>query len=295
MEVFARAVELGGFSAAARKFGMTPSAVSKLVARLEARLGARLVNRSTRRLQLTPEGQDFYDRAVRILSDMEEAERQAASGSCPRGHLRVNANLVFGRMHLLPLVPRFLELYPEVSLDVVLSDTVIDLMDERADIAIRVGPLSNPNLVARKLGTSRVAVVAAPSYLEKHGVPATPADLERHNRIGWTFSRSMRGWPFRVDGQVMMIPPAGNVRASDGDSACQLALAGVGLARLGRFHIEAYIEAGQLVPVLEDFHPGDMEEINAVYLGQSGLLPARARAFIDFLVEHARSWPGLRG
>src|SRR3984885_1205419 len=159
MEVFVRIVDLGGFTAAAREFRLTPSGVSKLVSRLEARLGARLVNRSTRRLQLTPEGEAFYARALRILADMDEAERAAAAGAAPRGHLRVNSNIPFGMRHVMPIVPKFLERHPEVTLDIVLSDAVIDLMQERADIAIRVGPLRDSGLMARKLGASRMAVV----------------------------------------------------------------------------------------------------------------------------------------
>lgn len=161
MEVFVRVVELGGFTAAARVFGLTPSAVSKLLSRLEARLGARLMNRSTRKLRLTPEGEAYYDRSVRLLADLDEAEREAAAGACPRGHLRVNSNLPFGMRHLVPMVPLFLERYPEVTLDLVLSDVVVDLMEERADIAIRIGPLRDSRLVARKLGTSRMVVVGA--------------------------------------------------------------------------------------------------------------------------------------
>src|SRR5260370_15474432 len=197
MEVFVRVVDLGGFTAAAREFRLTPSCVSKLVSRLEGRLSARLINRSTRRLQLTPEGQAFYDRALRVLSDIEEAEREAAAGAAPRGHLRVNSNIPFGMRHVMPLVPQFLERHPEVTLDIVLSDSVIDLMQERADIAIRVGPLRDSSLVARKLGTSRMAVVASPKYIAGHGVPNTPDDLARHNGIGWTFFRTIAGWPFR--------------------------------------------------------------------------------------------------
>src|SRR5262249_35644058 len=147
MEVFVRMVDLGGFSAAAHTFRLTPSAVSKLVSRLEARLGTRLVNRSTRSLQLTTEGQAFYDRAVRILADMEEAEREAAAGSAPRGHLRVNSNIPFGMRYVAPLIPSFLGQHPQVTVDLVLSDVVIDLMQERADVAIRVGPLRASSLI----------------------------------------------------------------------------------------------------------------------------------------------------
>ena len=157
MEVFVRAVDLGGFTAAAREFRLTPSGVSKLISRLETRLSARLINRSTRRLQLTPEGQAFYDRALRVLSDIDEAEREAAAGASPRGHLRINSNIPFGMRHLVPIIPRFLETHPDVTLDIVLTDAVIDLMQERADIAVRVGPLRDSSLVARKLGTRPVA------------------------------------------------------------------------------------------------------------------------------------------
>jgi len=160
MEVFVRVVDLGGFTAAAHEFRLTPSGVSKLVSRLEARLGSRLVNRSTRRLQLTPEGQAFYVRAARILADLEEAEREAAAGASPRGHLRVNTNIPVGMQLIVPLIPGFLAENPEITLDVVLTDTVVDLMQERADVAIRFGPLRDSRLVARKLGTTRMAVVA---------------------------------------------------------------------------------------------------------------------------------------
>lgn len=285
MEVFARVVELGGFTAAAHEFRLTPSGVSKLVSRLEARLSARLLNRSTRQLQLTPEGQAFYDRAVRILAELDEAEREAAAGAAPRGHLRVNSNMVVGRRYLLPLVPEFLALYPEVTLDLVLSDTVIDLMQERADIAIRVGPLRDSGLMARKLGSTRVTVVASPDYLAQHGTPASVAELARHQGIGWTFLRMRTGWPFRSGEGTVIASPRTIARASDGEVARELALGGVGLARLGRFHLEPDIAAGRLVPVLEELNPGDREDIHAVYLGQGGPLPARVRAFLDFLAE----------
>jgi DNA-binding transcriptional LysR family regulator len=288
MEVFVRVVDLGGFTAAAREFRLTPSGVSKLVSRLEGRLSARLINRSTRRLQLTPEGQAFYDRAVRVLSDIDEAEREAAAGAAPRGHLRVNSNIPFGMRHVMPLVPQFLERYPEVTLDIVLSDSVFDLMQERADIAIRVGPLRDSSLVARKLGTSRMAVVASPKYIARHGVPNTPDDLANHKGVGWTFFRTIGGWPFRTGEATEQVSPPPVARASDGEAARLLALGAAGLARLALFHIAADIEAGRLVPVLEEFNPGDREDMHAVYLGQGGPLPARVREFIKFLSDQIR-------
>ncbi|HST94907.1 MAG TPA: LysR family transcriptional regulator [Microvirga sp.] len=288
MEVFVRAVDLGGFSAAARALRMTPSAVSKLIARLEARLGARLVNRSTRKLQLTPEGSAFYDRAVSVLADLDEAERSAAAGAAPRGRLRVNTNVPFGTHYLIPLLPDFLSRHPEVTVEVTLTDTVVDLLADRADVAIRVGPLKSSQLVARKLGESRMMLVAAPAYLEKHGLPQHPEDLARHNLLGFSFARQSNGWPFRdKDGHVSAVVPTGNAQISDGESMRLLVLTGLGISRLSRFHVGPDVEAGRLVPLLEAYNPGDTESIHAVYVG-GGHLPARVRAFLDYLVETVR-------
>lgn len=289
MEVFARVVELGGFSTAARAFRMTPSAVSKLVARLEARLGVRLINRSTRKLQLTPEGTAYYDRVVRILDDINGAEREAAVGATPQGRLRINTSVPFGLYRLLPLIPSFLARHPGITVDITLTDTVVDLLEERADVAIRVGPLRESRLLARKLGESRMVVVASPAYLGQNGTPQTPADLAQHNLLGFCFTKQFEGWPF-LDGKggVITVPPVGNVLISDGEAMQQLTIAGTGIARLTRFHVEGEIKAGRLVPVLEAFNPGDLEAIHAVFLGHGGQLPARVRALLDYLVENIR-------
>ena len=284
MEVFVRAVELGGFSAAARALRMTPSAISKLVARLETRLGVRLINRSTRKLQLTAEGAAFHERALQVLADLDEAERAAAAGAVPRGRVRVNASVPFGQHKLLPLVPRFTAAHPEVSLDIVLTDQVIDLMSEPADVAIRVGPLRPSQLMARKLGASRMALVASPAYLARRGTPQTPDDLAGHNCIGFNFARHRDEWPFALGDGRLFLPAHGDVVVGDGESARRLVLAGQGIARLALYHIGPDIARGRLVPLLEPYNPGDMEEIHAVYVGHGGRLPARVRAFIDFLV-----------
>ncbi len=287
MEVFARVVELGGFSAAARALHMTPSAVSKLIARLESRLGARLFNRSTRRLQLTPEGTTFHERAVRVLADIEAAEREAAAGAVPRGLLRVNSSVPIGSLYLLPVIPAFLAQYPEIRLDLTLTDTVVDLLEQRADVAVRAGPLRDSRLVARKLGESRVHVVASPDYLARNGPLRTPADLIHHNVMAFNFDRQVQGWPF-LDGAggVTHYPQIGNMLVSDGDTMRKLAIEGLGLARHSRYHVDADLRAGRLVTVLEDYNPGDLEPVHAVYVGQGGHLPARVRAFLDFLVTH---------
>jgi DNA-binding transcriptional LysR family regulator len=288
MEVFARVVELGGLSAAARAQQMSPSAVSKLISRLEARLGARLIVRSTRKLQLTAEGAVFHERALEVLADIDEAERAVAAGGAPRGRVRVNSNVPFGLHHLLPLVPRFSAQYPGVILDIVLNDQVVDLLQERADVAIRVGPMAASQLMARKLGSSPMAVVASPDYLARRGEPATPGALAGHNLISFNFARHSAGWPFVVGGGRVQVPTQGNATAGDGETARRLALVGQGIARLALFHIGPDVVAGRLVPILQGFNPGDVEDIHAVYIGHGGYLPSRVRAFIDFLAGAVR-------
>jgi DNA-binding transcriptional LysR family regulator len=282
MEVFTRVVELGGFSAAARALGMTPSAISKLVGRLETRLGTRLVNRSTRTLQVTPEGRLFYDRGIALLADLDEIERSVAQAEIPSGRIRVSANVPVGRQLLLPIVPAFLEAYPKLSLELSLTDQVIDLLEQRTDVALRSGPLKSSRLVARKLGGVRMIIVGAPDYLARHGVPKTPDELARHNRLSFNYARAANGWPLIEAGIERSIPPLGNVQVSDGDALRMLAISGVGLVRLASFIVHDDIAAGRLLPVLETFNPGDIDELHAVYLGQRGLLPLRIRVFLDF-------------
>ncbi|PDT80647.1 LysR family transcriptional regulator [Sinorhizobium sp. BJ1] len=293
MEVFAKAVELGGFSAAARHFRMTPSAVSKLVLRLEERLGVRLVNRSTRKLQLTPEGHAFYERTTRVLADIDEAERCASAGESPTGRVRLNVNASFGTHILMPLVPEFRARFPAVTLDIVQTDAVVDLMEARADVAVRAGPLKSSTLIARKLGATRMMIVAAPSYVERRGIPRSLDELRTHDRLGFCYARAVDGWPLRDAGETIVLAASGGVQVSDGEGLRQLALAGAGLARLAEFAVREDLRAGRLLPVLEELNPGDLEEIHAVFLGQGGALPSRVRAVLDFLASHARVTPVL--
>jgi len=288
MEVFVSVVEQGGFSAAARACRMTPSAVSKLVARLETRLGARLINRSTRALQLTPEGCAFYERATRILVDIEDAERVAGVGERPVGRIRFSTSPSYATHVLAPILPTFLELYPDVTLDLTLSDTVIDLLAERIDVAVRAGPLKSSSLVARKLGETSLIVVGAPAYLARFGTPQTLEELASHNRIGLGYIRTTDGWPMVQNGENLVVPTVGRVQASDGEAVRRLALSGTGLARLTEFTVRDDIAAGKLVPVLEHLNPHDREAFHAVYIGQGGPLPSRVRVLLDFLAERGR-------
>ncbi len=288
MEVFVRIVEQGGFSAAARACRMTPSAVSKLVARLETRLGTRLVNRSTRAFQLTPEGCAFYERATRILADIEDAERAAGAGEQPVGRIRLNTSASYATHILAPILPEFLDRYPEITIDLVQTDMIVDLLAERTDVAVRAGPMRNSSLVARKLGETRMAVVASPAYLARFGTPETIEDLDRHNRLGFGYVRTVDGWPMVKDGETVIVPAVGRLQASDGEALRRLALEGNGLARLAGFTVREDIAQGRLVRVLEDINPGDREAFHAIHIGQGGPLPSRVRALLDFLAERGR-------
>jgi DNA-binding transcriptional LysR family regulator len=288
MEVFVEVVRRGGFSAAARTFRMTPSAVSKMMGRLEARLGSRLINRSTRTLQLTPEGGLFFERAVQLLADLDDAERAASANEEPAGRIALSVSASFSTHVLAPVLPAFLDAHPRVSLTLAVTDTVVDLMSERIDVAVRAGPMKSSTLVARKLGATRMMIVAAPSYLARHGVPDTPEDLRRHVQLSFSYARAVSGWPLMVAGKTVLAPARGRVLGNDGEALRRLAVGGAGLTRMALFTVKEDLAAGRLVPVLEHLNPGDLEDFHAVYLGQGGPLPTRIRALLDFLAEQAR-------
>lgn len=289
MTVFVTVVEAGGFTAAARKLALTPSAVSKLVNRLEARLGARLLQRSTRQLHTTPEGDAFYTQSKRILDDIDGAEREAAQGAAPRGRLRINCFVPFGVRHLLPILPEFAQRYPDIVLDVMVSDAVVDLLEDRTDIAIRTGRLKESTLVARKLGDDAMVVVASPAYLARHGTPRTLTELQNHNLLAFNFRCQNETWPF-LDGAggTLQVAPQGNTQISDGDSMRQLVLAGMGIGRFSRLHVQPDIDQGRLLPVLEAFNPGDRETVHAVFVGPGQQVPARVRVMLDYLLEKVK-------
>lgn len=284
MMVFVRVVEASSFSEAARLLQMTPSTVSKLIARLEARLGVRLVDRSTRRLVLTKEGQFYYERSQALLADLDETEQQLAQGGAePEGLVRVNSSVSFGATALEPLLPELFETYPKLSVDLSLSDEVVDLYLERADVAIRVGRMPDSNLTARKLGETRRRIVASPSYLARHGVPSTPEQLSSHNCLGFNFRRANPVWPIREGGRIVERTVKGSLLANNAETLRRMALAGVGIARVADYHLREHIARGELVELLADSALAASDEVHLVFRG-SQLLPARVRAFIDFVV-----------
>jgi DNA-binding transcriptional LysR family regulator len=292
MEAFATVAREGSLSGAARALGLTPSAVSRIVARIEARLGVRLLLRTTRRLRLTAEGEAYARAATRILADLDEVESGIADQASPRGRVRVSASMAHGRMVIVPLLGAFVARHPGITVEIDLSDQIADVLGGRADVAIRFGPLADSPLSARKLGETGRSVVASPAYLARAGLPRVPADLSRHNCLDFSFRRIEPGWPFREGGRDYLMRVSGNMTANNGETLVQLALQGAGITRVGHFHVDEEIAAGRLVPLLEEYNPQDRESIHAVFLG-GATMPARIRVLVDFLAEHLR--PAARG
>jgi DNA-binding transcriptional LysR family regulator len=287
LEVFAAVAATGSFSGAGRTLGLTPSAIGRTIDRIEARLGVRLLLRTTRALTLTAEGQAYLGAARRILTDLDDAEQAIADQGAPRGRLRVSASLSHGRLCVVPLLGAFVRRHPHILLDINLTDAVVDIAGGQADVGVRFGPLTDSPLTARKLGETGRVIVASPDYLALHGTPKVPEDLHRHNCLSFNFRRAEPIWPFRRDGQKYVLSVHGSIEANNGETLGQLAVAGFGVARVGAFSVVDDIAAGRLVPLLQEYNPGDVETIHAVFVGGSNT-PARVRAFVDFLAERLR-------
>ena len=290
MQAFLRVVDVGSFSEAARQMRMTPSTLSKLIARIELRLGARLLERSTRRLSLTAEGWIYYERSQALLAGIEDLERDLLQGAtCVGGMLRVSASVGFGMVAIEPLLPAFWAQYPNVVVDLSLSDEVVDLYLDRTDIAFRVGNLASSGLTALKLGTAPRKIVASPEYLAVYGAPQTASDLAQHRCLGFNFRRSTSVWPLREGGRIVDRGVMGPLLANNGETVRRMALAGMGLARMGEFHIRQDLADGTLVEVLEESVQGDTEDIHALFFG-GDRLPHRVRVFLDFFTPRLRAF-----
>lgn len=291
LTAFARSVEKGGFSSAARDLGLTPSGISKLVTRLEDRLGVRLLNRTTRRLSLTPEGEAFFHRTQRILADIEEAENEISRfRERPRGKLRVNVGTAFGAHQLVPALPEFLARYPEIEVEITMTDRVVDLVEEGADLGIRSGHLRDSSLVARKICDMERVICASPAYLQARGTPGKPEQLLSHNCLVIAGVPALRRWPFESAGGVKTIEVAGNVTANSAETLLQLALLGAGIIRLADTIVGAPIAEGRLVPVLSGVHHVEPLPLHAVW-PQGRHRSPRMAAFVEFLVERFAGAP----
>jgi DNA-binding transcriptional LysR family regulator len=288
---FRRVVELGGFSAAARDLGLSNAAISKHVAQLEGRLGARLLQRTTRRLSVTEAGQAYYERTARLLDDLAEADDAVSlMQAAPRGTLRVNAPMSFGIQYLAPVLPDFLERCPEVSIDLAMSDRVVDLLEEGFDVALRIrSGLPDSRLIAQKLAPVRRLVCAAPAYLARRGRPQQPADLARHDCLIYSLTDAPEVWDFDGPQGMVAIAVRGRLKANNGQALREAALAGIGIIRLPSFSVAPELKTGRLVEILSDWRI-PAHEFYAVYPTNRHLAP-KLRAFVDFLAERFSGAP----
>lgn len=285
MKVFAAVVEGGSFATAAERLDMSRAMTSKYVAHLEQHLGTRLLQRSTRRLTLTESGSDYYERCVQILADIRSAEEGALHMTeTPRGNLRVTAPVSFGILHMGPAVSQYLQQYPDVKIDIMLTDRRVDLIDEGLDLAVRIGTMPESELIARKFASDRVAICAAPAYLARHGAPLVPEDLSRHNCLTYSYSASGDEWRMAgLDGRQHSVRVTGSLRANNGDMVKLAALGGAGLMRQPLFLCAEDLRAGRLVEVLAEYRSDELG-MYALYPSRKHL-SAKVRTFVDFLVD----------
>jgi LysR family transcriptional regulator for bpeEF and oprC len=285
MEVFRWVVDLGSFTRAADRLDLSRAAVTAHVAALENRLGVRLLTRTTRKLALTDDGAAYLDHVRRVLADVEETEAVLAAGkTLPRGVLRVDLPVAIGRQFIVPALPRFAAQYPQLKVIVILEDRRVDLIEAGIDAAVRVGPLEDSSLVARRVYEANWVACAAPDYLALHGTPQTPADLERHNCLG-LYAVSLGqvlDWVFEKDGERVSFTPGGNLSIGNVEALLDAAVSGAGIVRVFDMSASRWIASGALRPILQDWQGGGRYPISVVY-PQNRHLSAKVRAFADFV------------
>lgn len=290
MRVFVAVIEAGGFTPAAHGLGASQPFVSQTVQRLENRLGRKLLHRTTRGHRLTPEGEMFLNAARRAIREVDAAEAELQkSDEFISGSLRVSAPIAFGLDRITPLIPNFFSQFPQISLDLRLTDDTENLIEDRIDVAIRMGRLSDSGLMHRRLCALQRIIVAAPELIERHGMPDTPADLERLPCLAWDGSRNhLNRWNFVVNGNPATFRAESRFRSNQGMSLYQMCLAGLGVMRVAEHLARPAIADGRLVQLLPQYTETDDQSINAVFLPDRHLVP-RIRAFIDFMIEAFRS------
>jgi DNA-binding transcriptional LysR family regulator len=291
MGIFQRVIERGSFAGAAEDMGLSPSAVSKLITRLELRLGVRLINRTTRRLALTPEGEIYLERSRDILRAIESAEADIASARLsPRGHLRVHAFPTFAVDHLSSAMPDFLARYPRITFEFLVTNRLVDLIGDNVDIALQVGQLNDSTLVARKIVDLTQVVCASPKYLADHGRPIKPSDLARHDCLTLSHIQGSRTWSFRVKGERVQVDVKGPVVADSAHMLLKLAIEGAGIIRLGDIIVARAIQDGILEPLLQDLQEPENFPLWAILPPGRQRTP-KVKVFLDFLMEHFGSAP----
>lgn len=290
LSVFVNVADRGGFAAAARHLNMSPQGVTRAIAALEDSIGTRLFIRTTRSVRLTESGERFLNDSRRILSDLEEAQEAAiGSHAAPRGELTITAPILFGCMHITPLLGPFMQQYPNVSLRTVFMDRVVNMMDEGIDLAIRIGPLPDSGLSAVRVGTVRRVVFAAPKYLDQYGCPEHPEDLKQHQLIQSVSIGGNREWTFNDTGQPLTLKTNPRLRMNTNDAVIQMVKDGWGISRLLSYQISPYILQGQLKVILPHY---EKPPLPVHILHREGrLVSAKVRACVDYLVDHFRAHP----
>jgi DNA-binding transcriptional LysR family regulator len=287
MAVLLAITETGSLSAASRRLGTPLATVSRKISDLEAHLRTQLLIRSSRHVSLTDAGRAYVEASKAILEQVDEAERAAAGEyTTPRGDLTMTAPVVFGRLHVLPVVIEFLKIYPEINLRLNLSDRQVNLVEDHIDLALRIGNLQDSNLVATKVGSIRRAAYASPSYLAQRGIPERPEDLDGHECITFEGLNSPRTWTFTDGKKDISVPIHSRLSVSTAEAAIDAAVAGLGVTRLLSYQATRAIAAGELQIVLEAFEPAPWP-VSLIYVAQ-GLVPLKLRAFIDFAVPRLR-------
>ncbi|GAB5096728.1 LysR family transcriptional regulator [Caballeronia sp. HLA56] len=293
MRLFIRVADTGNFSKAARAAGISQPTASKTIAGLEARLGAQLLRRSSRGLGLTEAGQSFYEGAVAIVESVDDVEARVGSGEAsPSGMVRVALSPAFGRMCIVPHLPRFCAQFPDVRVEFTVAQRYINLIEEGIDVAIRIGPLSDSTQIARRIGSTEYLTVASPAYTERMGVPKTVDDLVNHECIALMSRDSPRVWPFAGPDGTKEHVPQGPVRSNDAEYVRAAVIAGLGIGHNAGWLYSRDVEEGRLVPLLKAFRPAPFP-INAVWPG-SRQLPGRTRVFIEFLADLFAADPRLK-
>jgi DNA-binding transcriptional LysR family regulator len=288
MAVLLDVVDAGSLSAAGRRLHMPLASVSRRVSDLEAHLKVRLLNRSTRQLSLTEAGHAYVAACRRILEQVGEAERTAAGEySAPRGELTLTAPVVFGRLHVLPVVSDFLKTYPEIDVRLVLSDRVVHLVEDHIDVALRIGRLPESSLVAMRLGTVRRVVCASPAYLALHGLPETPADLAGRDCVAFEGLFTPRNWVFAEGSSAVSVAIRPRLVVNTAEAALDAAIAGVGITRVLSYQAAGAVGDGRLAILLREFEP-EPSPVSLVHTGQ-GALPLKLRVFLDFAAPRLRA------